>query len=87
MNEYTTNQPIGSTVSDHVLNGPSTGANPPLANPPTENMPPVLDEVPKCRDCNQPMISVGRTCLNCGDLLWQCPECKEVKLAYVRKSN
>ena len=75
MNEYTTNQPIGSTIG-----------NQPLTNPSTENMPPVLDRIPKCRDCNQPMISLGRPCLNCGELLWQCPECKEVRLAYVRSN-
>ena len=73
MKEYTTNQPIGSTTSNQSLN-----------NPATENMPPILDQIPKCRDCNQPMLSIGRPCLNCGELLWQCPECKEVKLAYVR---
>ena len=73
MDEYTINQPIGSTMP-----------NIQLVNPVTENMPPVLDEIPKCRDCNQSMFSIGRPCLNCGEKLWQCPECKEVKLAYVR---
>ena len=75
MNEYTTNQPIGSTTDENTIIYA------------TEGMPPVLDEVPKCSDCNQPMISIGRPCLNCGELLWQCPECKEVKLAYVRPNQ
>lgn len=72
---YTTNQPSGDTHHD-ADNAPIIFA--------TEGMPPVLDSVPKCHDCNQPMISIGRPCLNCGERLWQCPECKEVRLAYVR---
>ena len=43
-----------------------------------------VSEIPKCKDCGQPMLVVARPCLNCGDLLYQCPECKEVKIAFVK---
>ena len=55
------------------------------------------EEIPKCKDCNQPMIKVGDMAgtIQIGEvgedgvwklvgqrspMLYQCPECKEVKI-------
>jgi len=38
-------------------------------------------EPPKCLDCGQPMIMIGRHYEVPNDLVfYQCPECKEVKI-------